>query len=788
MGGYFSGRVSNIIFENEAQGFYILKMVLDGSTERTTVKGTVLGIPVEVGGWFGFEGTWINHEQHGKQISITKAPVVKEWTPEVVAGVLAANGVGERVVHHIRAHFGDQMVDVLDTYDSSLLLAVPGMAPLAAEHVMSRWRVAKAYFRTLEFLSDAGVPRRQVSQVWALFGDDAEKVLTQNPWALVRVSGITFAQADAVAVRLKLDPTSLARVEGAVLFGMQTRKGFGHLYHTSGEVFAEVNLLLGGSATHQEVGQAIASLHKQKQIVVDGSTRPGLKAIYDPWLYRVEREGAALLVQRKRDARFDRDPDVHLQAVSALGAAGMNASDAVKGSPNDLHGAARAALLDWSLGSKMTLAASQLEGVVNALVEPVSIVTGLPGTGKSTLLKAVVAILKDAGVSMLLVAPTGIAAKRITAVAGAPAATIHRAFGAAGWNKGAERESSYVGVTGQSTTNLEGSDGSGEEWECSTVPHAADIVIVDEASMVDQHLLYRILTCTKPTTRLVFIGDAQQLPSVGPGNVLRDMIASEMFPTVSLTEIFRQADTSQIVVASHAISRGEVPELGQGTKNEFVLVPATTEEQVLDIVVKLSTRLYARKENFQVLSPRHSGVVGVTNLNSRLREPLNPMSDGTQEMRLGTETIREGDRVMVVRNNYEKEVFNGDVGKVQRLDKKSKMVEVKIHGPPIQYVQIPFKEAADLLRLAYCTTVHKMQGQEADVIIIPLITGFSLQLQRNLLYTAITRARARVILVGHYEAFVKAIQNNRLDTRNTLFLDRLRGLVLGSIGVGGAQP
>jgi exodeoxyribonuclease V alpha subunit len=775
MAEYFSGRVGSIIFENDAQGFYILRMVLDGQNESVTVRGTVLGITVDVGVWFGFEGDWTVHEQHGRQIAITKAPVVQEWTPEVVASVLSANGVGERVVSHIRAHFGARMVEVLDQHDPELLVAVPGLTPVAAAHVVARWKVAKAYFRTLDFLANAGVPRRQVTQVWSLFGDDAEEVLSSNPWALVRIDGITFQQADDVASKLGLDRSAPERVEGAVRFACKTRKGMGHLYLTSGEIFAEAEALLG-SVEKVAVGAAIASLHKQKQLVVDGATRPGLKAIYEPWMHKVESAGAEFLVARKRSARFDRDVDVLLRHVTSLGASGTNSANAARDNPADVRGAATAALQDWSLGSQVVLSEKQREGVVNALVEPVSIITGLPGTGKSTSLKAVIAILKDAGVSFLCVAPTGIAAKRITAVTGAPAATIHRAFGAQGWNKGQEREASYVGVTGTSVANLEGSDGSGEAWECSEVPHAADVVVVDEASMVDQHLLYRILECTKPTTRLVFIGDDKQLPSVGPGNVLRDMIASGIFPTVSLTEIFRQADTSQIVVAAHAISRGEVPECGSDSSSDFVLIPAKTEEQVLDVVVKLSTRLYNRRENFQVMSPRHSGTVGVTNLNAKLREPLNPKRAGVQEMRLGSEVIREDDRVMVVRNNYEKEIFNGDVGKVQRLDRKARIVEIKVHGPPIQYVQIPFKEAADHLRLAYCTTVHKMQGQEADCIILPLVTGFALQLQRNLLYTAITRARVKVYLVGHHEAFVKAIANNRQDARNTLFLDRLQNL------------
>lgn len=778
MGAYYSGRVTHVVFDNPAQSFYILRMMLDDTkgTDTTMVKGDVPGLSITVGTWFGFEGDWVMHETHGKQISITKAPVIQKWTAEVAGSILAANGVGPTVVVRLRSHFGEALVEALDKYDPALIEAIDEMTPLAAAHVVSRWKVAKAYYRTLEFLSLAGVPRNRVSQVWAAFGDEAETVLSTNPWALARIDGINFLQADDVAARLHLDMSSPLRVEGAVRFVAKAKKGLGHLYLTSGEIFAEVQVMVGDNATFETVARGIASLHKQKQLIVDSQTRPGVKAIYEPWLYKVESDSAAFLINRLQTARIDRHIDVLATYVTALGASGSNASEFAKAHTHDLMGVAEAALLDWSSGSQITLSAKQLQGVLNALTAPVSVVTGLPGTGKSTLLRAVVSILRDANISFLLIAPTGIAAKRITSLTGAPAATIHRAFGAKGWNKGKDREATYVGVTGQSAAGVEGSDGSGEEWECSIVPHVADVVIVDEASMIDQHLLYRVLTCTRPTTRVILIGDERQLPSVGPGNVLRDVIASDLFPVVSLTEIFRQADTSQIIVAAHAISRGQVPDVEDDPTKEFVLIPARSEDDVLEIIMEQAILLYKARANFQVMSPRHSGTVGVTNLNAKLREPLNPKKSGLLEMRIGSETIREDDRVMVVKNNYESNppIFNGDVGKIQKLNRKDKVITLKIHGPPIQYVDVPFKDAAEYLRLAYCSTVHKMQGNECDVVVMPLVTGFHHQLQRNLLYTGITRAKKRVILIGHYEALAKAVRNNNPDERNTLFLDRLR--------------
>lgn len=775
MAEYFSGRVHTIVWADDSRGFYVLRMVLDGKPttgEVPVVKGSVPGLRIEVGTWFGFEGEWVQHSQYGRQLSILKAPLVRGWTVEVAAGILAANGVGDRVVGLLRSHFGDDLVAVLDQFEPALIEAVPGIPPLSAAHIVSRWQAAKAHFQTLEFLAEAGVPRNRVHQVWTLFADNAAEVLSTNPWALVRIDGITFQQADEVANKLNLDPTSPLRAEGAVRYVVKTRKGLGHLYLTSGEIVAEAQALLGNATPHT-VAQAIATLHLAKQLVVDRQTRQGTTAIYEPWLYRMESDAATLLLERVDSAQWGKSEEATARYRKMLAATGPQATDIAQDPDVDIRTIAAAALRDWSKGSQVSLSGAQLQGALNALVEPVSVLTGLPGTGKTTTLKAVVSILKDADVSFLLVAPTGIAAKRITSVTGAVASTIHRAFGAQGWQKGEEREATYVGVTGQSG-GIEGSDGSGEQWGCSETPHAADVVICDETSMVDQHLLYRILTCTKPTARLVFIGDDKQLPSVGPGNVLRDLIASDMFPTVAMTEIFRQADTSQIVVAAHAISRGDVPEVSTSGGGEFMLVPANSEDQVLDITVRLAEKLFNQRANFQVMSPRHSGTVGVTNLNSRLRELLNPKSPGLQEMRLGMEVIREDDRIMVVKNNYEKEIFNGDVGKIQKLDRKLREAEIKVHGPPVQYVRLPFKDASDHLRLAYCTTVHKMQGQEADTIVMPLVVSFAHQLQRNLLYTAITRAKKRVILIGHHEAMVKAIANNRPDERNTLFLDRLK--------------
>lgn len=732
---YYSGRVHSVIFENASQDFYILRMVLDkqeddaldmfdaGHTTRSVaVKGNVPGIAVGIGTWFGFEAGWKNDPKHGQQLHISKAPVIRgDWTPETAASMLAAQGVGAQVCSRLVLHFREDFVEVLDSNDPDRLVEAPGMTPFTAEHILARWRMVKAYFKTLEFLADAKVPKSKISLVWATFGDDAEEILSTNPWALVRIDGIRFEQADEVARKLGLDMGSPQRVQGAVLYACKSRRGMGHLYLSSGDMVSAIAEMVPGTS-NREIALSLAKLHKDKQLILDRSTRPGTTAIYEPWIYYLESQSAIHLQARTETADLRRPVEIitpddplekalealaqvpYLKALSGVGAQAMKAYTE---NPDDLMGVARAALQDWTLGSQIELAEHQLEGALNALVMPVSILTGLPGTGKTTTLKAVVAVLKDAEVPFLLCAPTGIAAKRMSSLTGAEAMTIHRAFGAKGWDTEEKRKATYIGVVGDSQ-GPDLADGSGESWEYGPDhPHPAQVVIVDESSMVDQHLLYRLVTCTSSRCRLVFVGDAAQLPSVGPGNVLRDLLATSLFPTVSLTEIFRQEESSGIVLAAHATHHGLIPSYGKDRKSDFVLAEVKSEDSILEFLVDLADRLYQQRRNFQVLSPRHKGTLGVTNLNHRLRTVLNPKQAGLQEHRLGSETIREDDRIMVVKNNYDKGIFNGDVGKVARIDRKAREIEIKVHGPPVSYVRLSFKDAPKYLRLAYCMTVHK---------------------------------------------------------------------------------
>lgn len=761
---YFSGRVQTVVYENSDSAYYVLRVMLDegsdeGGGNLVSVTGEIPGLRVQVGSWFGFEARWVNDPKYGRQLKVTRAPVIRGgWDGTTCEKILVSQGIGPGIAQRLRAALGEDMVGLLA--DPVKVGAVEGITPFLAEMIVGKWRAVRAQFMTLEFLADLGLPSGRVRQIFSIFGDEASAVLSSNPWALTQVDGVTFADSDLVARRLKLDCTAgnPLRVQGAVLHACRSARGFGHLYVSSGDLLRGVRQL-DPLFTDSDIADAVRELASRELLVADRTTAPGTLALYEPWLYRIEVDSARLLNERRLSAVMEES--VRSRCVQNL---------VGEESTLSLREAGRQYLEVVRSSGGITLSELQQESVLNALEHPVTLITGLPGTGKTTCLRMAVSLLREAGLSVLIVAPTGIAAKRVSSVTGSVASTIHRAFGARGIG-GEKREATYAGVVGEADSDVK-ADGSDEVWSYGpSNPHPAEVVIVDESSMLDQHVLYRVLSCTRPQARLVFVGDAAQLPSVGPGRVLRDLMDSKLYSTVSLTEIYRQADTSPIIRAAHDIHAGRVPEAPLGS--DFCLLPLETDNAVADAVVRVAVRLYETRTNFQVLSPRHGGSVGVTALNTRLRELLNPRQPSLQEVSLGSEVLREGDRVMVVANDYTLSVFNGDVGKVVAIDRRASEIEVKIHGPPAVLVRVPYKKAKSLLRLAYAVTVHRCQGLEYDVIVMPMVRSFAHQLQRNLIYTAVTRAKRRVYLVGSSGALAVGVANDREGARNTLFRQRL---------------
>lgn len=699
---YYSGRVHSINFSDKSKAFYVLRITLDAEcltgetpTNVVTVRGEIPGVRISEGTWFGFEAVWDDHPKYGRQLKVTRAPVIKGgWDDSTCVKVLVSQGIGAGLAAKLRDAFSGDLPAAL--MDVERMQTVPSVTSFVAEHVAHKWKVARSQFLTLDFLGDLGLHQSKIRQVWSTFGDQSQDVLSKDPWSLMAIDGMTFQDCDTIARRLGLDcsPSNLDRVKGAIVHAARSSRRIGHLYISSGELLDAVTPL-DPLMTHRDIATGLRALMDNKQIVVDRATSPGTTAIYDPWSHETEEGSARMLRERLVTAEIPPER-AERYARSILG-------EDVPGITLREAGARYLSQVGSHLG--IPLSAKQTEAVLNALTEAVSIITGLPGSGKTTSLRMALTLLHEAGVQPLVIAPTGIAAKRVESITGVRSQTIHKAFGAKGIGGDDGREVTYSGVVGDRADSAL-SDGSDEKWAFSQRnPHPAEVIVIDESSMIDQAVLYRLLMCTRPDCRLVFVGDAAQLPSVGAGNVLRDLIASGRFPTVSLTEIFRQSDTSPIVTAAHDIFHGRVPDAP--TNSDFALVALDDEDEVLSKVLSLSERLYGQRVNFQVLSPRHAGTLGVTNLNTRLRAIINPAQHGLHEMPVGGEVLREGDRVIVSKNDYSLEVFNGDVAKINRIDKNAKVIELKIHGPPVRLVPIPFARAGTLLRLAYAVTVHR---------------------------------------------------------------------------------
>ena len=766
----YSGMIESVTFENVDDSYYVVKLRLDtpgrwedGTPQSLVVlQGTILGIVVKPNTWLRFDGKAVQHAKYGWQFQITRAPVgSNKWAPQEICHLLEGVGVQSILTRLLRRELGDNLQAGLEDVEG--LAQIPGFDAQTAQFIRDKWMGLKGQYQALTFLQELGLHPARLKAIWKTLGDQAPRLIAENPWSLLRVDGLDLRQADSVAVRLGFALDHTQRLAGVVLHSCRNARSFGHMFVTANQVVEDTQRSFP-DATHLQIMQQLAVFHKSEDIRLDKHGRG--YAIYEPWFHNLEVEGARLLQDRLATSRWS-TPDAERDYCLALGNTGPKTREIAQNG-GSIAETVDTAVAEWQAQTGMKLSANQLLAVVNGLTKTVSVMTGLPGTGKSTSSKAVCQILIQAGVTVLLCAPTGIAAKRLQQVTGHEAKTIHMAFSAKS-DGDAEpgRDSSYAGVTDDGDRFL--SDGREGKWGYGPGnPHPADFIIIDEVSMLDANLLYRLLSCTKPNASIMLVGDAAQLPSVGPGDVLRSIIKSECVPTVGLTEIYRQALTSYIVEAAHMINAGEIPEVD---RPDFMLASADREDTILDNILKVAGNLSGRGIDFQVMSPKHTGTLGVTNLNQELRKIINPPEAFKQEYAVGGESLREGDRVMVVKNNYRLGIVNGDIGKVLRIDRANKVVVAQFG---VDQTEIPLADVKDFLRMAYATTIHKCQGQEMDIILLPLHTSFRHQLQRNLLYTAITRAKKRVLLFGQKQALVQAIQNSTVDQRNTRLADRLK--------------
>jgi len=548
------------------------------------------------------------------------------------------------------------------------------------------------------------------------------KEIEENPYVLIDIEEISFKKLDKVATEiLKIPLNSPLRYKALVHYQLSSQSfKNGHLY-TILEKFINSNFEVDISKNNLKT--------YLKELIIEGKIILEGKKLYTSLHYKAEKQSAYIIAKiihkSGRHLFFD----------------GINVDDYINGyekmQTDNINGG-EWKNIKWK-EKQFSLSPEQKDGIRNFFDHNFSIITGLPGTGKTTLTKALVDISKSRSLKVTLMAPTGIAAKRLSETCDFGASTIHKELGfdGASWKK-----------------NMDD-------------PLNADVIIVDEFSMVDQVLLYKLLQALpEKEFILVFIGDPAQLPSVGPGNVLKELILSGKIPHTSLTKIFRQEDTSDIIVNSHQINKGSTQLFN--TKKDFIFMEIEEEEDVLKKLIQIVEAL--QDKNYQILSPTYKGVLGVSNLNKTLQDVFNPNFDSLKEFKTEICTFREEDKVMIIKNDYQNEVYNGERGTLVKINNKNRKLEIYIEGKTIEY---SFRDAYAMLALDYARTIHKSQSQEYDFVIMPFVNNFSVQLQRNLLYTAITRAKKKVFILGHQKALFKSILNNNVSKRNTVLSSRI---------------
>jgi exodeoxyribonuclease V alpha subunit len=729
------GTIERITYTNEENGYTVAQVTPEGRSYTVTVVGNLL--EVSVGENLRLHGQWTSHARYGRQFQVERYTTV---LPATVAGIEKylgsgmIKGIGPVMARRIVRRFKLQTLQVIEE-EPQRLREVLGIGMKRIALIERAWEEQRAIKEVMLFLQSHNVSTGHAVRIFKTYGDASIDVVRSNPYRLAHdVHGIGFVTADKIARELGLAHDSPQRVQAGVSYTLSQMADDGHVYVPQGELVHEASRIL--EVPTEMVAEGIEGLADQQQVRVEPlaydlpTQQPGGQALAEqPAIYLQPFYHGELGVAKRLRAMLDEDRS-RLAFYHAA----------------DLDGV----LKHLSKQGGLALNRGQREAVSTALQSKVTVLTGGPGTGKTTAVRTVIRILEAGDSQYALTAPTGRAAKRLAEATGREAKTIHRLL---------EFKPQKGSLFQRTEEN----------------PVEADMVIVDEASMLDLLLTHHLLKAIHPESHLLLVGDVDQLPSVGAGNVLRDIIDSDVTAVVRLDEIFRQAEGSLIIENAHRINRGEMPTLSK-TAADFFLFPVEGSERAADLVVDLVQNRIPRRFGFdpmddiQVLSPLHRGAAGVTELNRRLQAALNPGSGDKAERPHGSRTYRAGDRVMQIRNNYNKEVFNGDMGRIVALDSVDHCMTVLMDGREVVY---EFSELDELIH-AYAVSVHKSQGSEYRAVVAPVLSQHYVMLQRNLLYTAVTRAKELVVLVGTRRAIGIAVQNNQITKRHTALDRRLR--------------
>lgn len=722
-----NGTVSAVIFRNDENGYGVVKLELD-SGEKVTAVGCLPYIAP--GEMLSAEGAWMTHAQHGRQFKIEQCSRLLPTSAEAIYEYLAGGtvrGIGPATAALIVDRFGDKALDVLEMQPEKLA-EIKGISSSKAKDISAGFKKQAGVRRLTEFLCSYGIQPVFALRMFKFYGNSAIEVVHENPYILASSHiGASFAEADSLALALGLDGDSLNRVCAAVVFELVHNSGNGHCFIPRGKLTMATSQLIG--VAHELVEDAVDKLAETGEIVC--CTVAGLDACYLAPLYEAETYTANRIKSMCR-AKAERKVDI------------------------------TSIVLRLEAANNIEYAPMQREAIALAAQNRMLVITGGPGTGKTTILKAVLALYDELELETYLAAPTGRAAKRMSELCGTEASTIHRMLGAK--------------MSEDGETVVFGKD---EEDKL-----ACDALIIDECSMVDITLMHAILKALKPDCRILLVGDADQLPSVGPGNVFSDIIRSGVVPTVHLTEIFRQKADSRIVRNAHMIDRGEHPDFNENS-GDFFRLRRMQGGSCVDTIVELCKKrlpenMKIPSNQIQVLSPSRKGETGTVNLNKCLQAALNPPDEGKKEKLFGETVFRVGDRVIQIKNNYDiawkdklgksgMGIYNGDIGTIVEIDTVSEYLKVDYDDRTALYGF----EMLNELEHAWALTVHKSQGSEYRAVILSLNPVAQLLLTRSVLYTAVTRAKELLIMVGDDNVAHRMIDNHKQSRRYSALRIRL---------------